>query len=154
RCCMMNAVEVAAYLRDEAWCRELLQHVLRYDGLFISWGMPIFGCEGPVTRLLGLLYEALGDQHRADAAFASALASAERVRAVPHAVRIRYEWARAKRSRTPSPTPTEELNASFEVIAREADALGMTGLVELVARQMSPSSVTSRSDSAVPSKRV
>jgi hypothetical protein len=127
--------EVAAYIGDEPRCRTLLERALAYDGLFVSWGIAGFACEGPVARLIGLLREALGEPERADDAFASAIAAAEGAGALPQAIRTRYEWTRARLARA-GHAGDPELRRALEGVEEDARARGMDGLAELAARRL------------------
>jgi tetratricopeptide (TPR) repeat protein len=100
----------------------------------VSWGYTKFLWEGPATRVLGLLAARLGLLDEARAHFDDALATLTRLEAWPLLARCRYELGRALAE---AGHPGEG-RAALEASLAEARALGMTGLVELAERRLSP----------------
>ena len=95
-------------------------------------GMTQLLWEGPVARLLGLLAARLGRWDQAWAHFEAAIDHTRRLDAKPYLARTRYEYARALQLRG-APGDPARAAALYQEARAGAEALGMTGLLRLIA---------------------
>jgi len=100
----------------------------------ISWGYTAFLWEGPATRVLGLLAARLGLVDEARAHFQHALDLLTRVEAGPLHARCLYEYGRFLLD---AGAETEGTDAVVRAQG-EAEALGLSGLVQLAEARLSP----------------
>jgi tetratricopeptide (TPR) repeat protein len=114
-----------------AWLLEKLRPFAR---TFMSSGMSGYSWIGAGAYYLGLLAASLERWDEADAFFVEALDLVEPVGARPAAARVRYDRARLllARGRAEDRARAEAL---LDDARREAEALGMAGLVQLIARR-------------------
>lgn len=115
--------------------RTPTEHVYRLlapvSDRFISWGYTGVVWDGPAARVLALLAARLERWDEAEAHFASALASLEKLDARPYLARTSYEHGRFLLARD-----AERARAAIERAHAIAEQLGMPGLVRLCDRRL------------------
>jgi hypothetical protein len=100
----------------------------------ISWGWTKQLWDGTATRVLALLAARLQRWDEADAHFAAALATLERLDARPYLARTRYEHARALLARGGA-AAAEQARRSLGAAHELAESLSLSGLVRLCERR-------------------
>jgi hypothetical protein len=113
-----------------AWLFEKLRPFAR---TFMSSGMSGYTWIGAGAYYLGLLAASLERWDEADAFFAEALELVEPVGARPAVARVRYDRARALLARARA-EDRAQAEALLDEARREAEALGMSGLLALITR--------------------
>ncbi|MCK6553848.1 AAA family ATPase [Candidatus Binatia bacterium] len=83
--------EAVARVGHAGLAPDLYDAIHQYDGQVLSIGVAAY--LGPVARYLALLAAVSGRHEVAQEHFASALDTAQRMKAVPMVARIKYEWA-------------------------------------------------------------
>jgi tetratricopeptide (TPR) repeat protein len=101
----------------------------------VMMGMSMMCWEGPGSRLLGILTARLGRFDEAATHFEAALARCRELEARPFLARIEYEYGRSLLARG-RPQDLAQARGLLASARASAEALGMTGLVQLVDRRL------------------
>jgi hypothetical protein len=126
---MWALAETCATGADRELAQLLYDRLASRDGHWVHWGLLGISCEGPVSRLLGLLAEVTGEHQASDRHLVEALAQARSVAARPMVARILYEQARSLIRRG---KPAGSLLDEAEELATR---LGQSGLLQLIGKR-------------------
>ncbi|HMI93534.1 MAG TPA: AAA family ATPase [Polyangiales bacterium] len=129
------AAEPAAAVGSEALALRVHDMLVPHAEQSVVLGLSYYGWEGPVSRLLGLLCARLGRLDQACAHLEAAIAHAERLGALPHAARTRYELGRTQLLRR-APGDVDSARASLRAARSAAQRVPLPGLLELIDKRL------------------
>lgn len=156
---LCHLAEMAAAKGDRDSLVKLGSCLAGRKGHFAHWGLLGMVWEGPVTRVLALMAEALGDTDEAERLFASALEQARSQAAAPMTARIAYEHARslARRGGAENEKRAVLLLDGARTTAATFDMAGLLARIDAleteVADRQTPDSVGLAADTGVPTVR-
>lgn len=125
--------ECAAFVGSEELVARIQERLTHFADQYVMLGMSQMYWGGPVSRLLARLAARLGQWDAACAWFDDAIARVTKLEARPHLARTQYEYARTLHARNAA-GDAARADALLAAARRQADELGMTGLVRLIDR--------------------
>jgi hypothetical protein len=134
RALLAPAIALAGHRERAAWLLEQIRPAARH---YLSSGMSGYTWSGVGAQYAALLSACLERWDEADAFFAEAMSLIAPIGARPMAAWVRYHWARTLLARGRA-EDRPRAAALLDEADREAAALGMTGLVALVAKRRAP----------------
>jgi tetratricopeptide (TPR) repeat protein len=129
------AADAVAIAGTPEQARALYQSVGDVADRNVMLGMSQMNWEGPAARLLGGLAARQERWDEAQAHFEAALARCRKLEARPYQARTEYEYARALLARG-RPQDLAQARALLASARATAEQLGMTGLLQLIARRL------------------
>jgi len=128
---LCHLAEMAATRSDRDSLTALRPRLVEKEGHFAHWGLLGMVWEGPISRVLALIADGLGNTDETDLLFTSALEQARSQGAEPLAARTAYEHARSlvRRGGTESAVRAKLL---LDGARATATTLGMPGLLARV----------------------